>query len=194
MIKLNKLKLVSPVPCSVNHYIKPRAFIKNGKAQVTLYETKEAKKYKKDFTGYVIDQIKEQGFNFKLNNKQHFYVDCIFFFDQIDMDANNYFKLLLDSITDTKRIWLDDNVVCERVQGIYYDVNNPRIEIEIFPVDYIGVFSNQEQLESFESNCIHCNRYRERKCSILTKAIEGRIQDEVQNLICKKYKKRKGTE
>ena len=45
---INKLKLISPMPVSVNHYIKPRAFIVHGKAQVTLYETAEAKKYKKN--------------------------------------------------------------------------------------------------------------------------------------------------
>ena len=42
------LTLISPIPCSVNHYIKPRPFIIDGKAQVTMYETAEAKKYKKD--------------------------------------------------------------------------------------------------------------------------------------------------
>ena len=46
---INKLKLISPLPVSVNHYIKPRAFITHGKPQVTLYETNEAKKYKKEF-------------------------------------------------------------------------------------------------------------------------------------------------
>lgn len=176
------------MPVSVNHYIKPRAFIVHGKAQVTLYETAEAKKYKKEFTKYVKEQVKLQQFNVIPNKTQHFYCDCVFYFDRIDKDANNYFKLLLDAITDTQAIWIDDNTVCERVNAIYYDSKNPRIEIKIFPVDYIGIFNNQEQLDGFESNCIHCTRYRERKCSILNKAIEGRIQDETVGMTCSKFK------
>ena len=95
---------------------------------------------------------------------------------------------MLDAITDTGLIWIDDNVTCERVQRIYYDSSNPRIELEIYPVEYIGVFDNASQLEKFESRCIGCNRYK-RNCSILQKAKEGRIQEEIQDLVCKKYKK-----
>jgi Holliday junction resolvase RusA-like endonuclease len=155
---------------------------------VTMYETADAKAYKKSFCKYVKEQVKQQGWELTPNKNQHFYIDCIFFFDRIDKDANNYFKLLLDSITDTQLIWLDDNVCCERVQGIFYDNRNPRIELTIYPVDYIGVFSNQEQLDDFKSNCIHCKRYKEGKCSILQKAIEGRIQEEINNNKCSKYK------
>jgi len=181
------LKLISPIPCSVNHYIKPRAFLVHGKPQVSLYETAEAKKYKKDFCAYVKEQVKLQKFNIIPNKTQHFYIDCIFYFDRIDKDANNYFKLLLDAITDTEVVWEDDNVTCERVNAIYYDSQNPHIELTIYPVDYIGIFSNQEQLDTFESDCIHCKKYKERKCSVLQKAIEGRIQEEIIERKCKKY-------
>lgn len=185
----NKLKLISPIPCSVNHYIKPRPFIIHGKPQVTMYETAEAKTYKKNFTKYIKEQVKIQNFNIEVNKTQHFYVDCVFYFDRIDKDANNYFKLLLDSITDSKCIWEDDNIVCERVNAIYYDVKNPRIEIEIYPVDYIGIFDNQEQLNVFMEGCICCKKYKEGKCSIYKKALEGRIQEEIQNNICGKKNK-----
>ena len=85
-------------------------------------------------------------------------------------------------------IWLDDNVVCERVQRIYYDSKNTRLELDIYPGDYIGIFDNISQLEKFESNCFGCSRYK-RNCSILQKAKEGRIQDEIKNMICTKVKK-----
>lgn len=91
------------------------------------------------------------------------------------MDCNNYFKCMLDAITDSKKVWEDDNVVCERVNGIFYDSANPRIEMIISPVDYIGIFKDLSQLEEFESNCIGCSRYK-RNCSILQKAKEGEIQ------------------
>jgi crossover junction endodeoxyribonuclease RusA len=132
--------------------------------------------------------VKLQQFNIIPNKTQHFYIDCVFYFDRIDKDCNNYFKLLLDAITDTQAIWVDDNVTLERVNAIYYDSQNPRIELTIYPVDYIGIFNNQEQLETFESNCIQCKKYKERKCSVLNKAIEGRIQEEIVDGKCSKFK------
>lgn len=180
------LKLISPIPVSVNHYIKPRAFIANGKPQVTLYETAEAKAYKKNFIKYVKEQVKEQEWILVPNKTQHFYIDCVFYFERIDQDPNNYFKLPLDAITDTQLIWLDDNTTLERVQGIFYDNKNPRIEMIIYPVDYIGIFPNQEHLGIFESNCIQCKRYK-RNCNILIKAKEGRIQEEINDLQCNKF-------
>lgn len=184
----NILKLISPIPVSVNHYLKPRPFISNGRAMVSMYETAEAKKYKKQFAEYIKQEIKIQKFNIEPNKTQHFYIDCDFYFDRIDKDANNCWKLLLDAITDTGLIWIDDNVACERVKKILYDNKNPRIEITIHPVDYIGIFDNQEQLGIFETNCIRCKRYKGKKCSLFNKAIEGRIQDEInENKICSKF-------
>ena len=161
--------------------------MKNGKPMAMSYKTPEAIRYQKNFTRYVIRQVKEQKWPLKPNKTQHFYVDCIFYFPRVDQDCNNYFKCMLDAITDSKKIWDDDNVVCERVNGIFYDSKNPRVEMIISPVDYIGIFNNISQLDEFESNCIGCNRYK-RNCSILQKAKEGRIQDEIQNGICQKFK------
>lgn len=181
-----KIKLVSPIPCSVNHYIKARPFIFKGKAQVTMYETAEAKKYKKNFKKYVESEMERQNIHIIPNKTQHYYCDCVFYFERIDQDANNYFKLLLDAITDSGRIWVDDNVVCERVNGIYYDSKNPRIELEIYPVDYIGIFKNKKEFEEFETGCLECSRYRNGRCSILIKAQNGRIQDDIVGLQCQK--------
>lgn len=41
------LKLISPLPPSVNHYTSVRTIIKNGKPMAIVYETKEAKDYKR---------------------------------------------------------------------------------------------------------------------------------------------------
>jgi crossover junction endodeoxyribonuclease RusA len=188
----NVLKLISPIPLSVNHYLGTRAIIKKdkfGKAKpmAMVYETGEAKKYKKNFGEYIKEQVKLQNWKMSEDKTQHIYCDCVFYFDRTDKDCNNYFKLLLDSITESEVVWIDDNVVCERVNRIYYDSSNPRIELEIYPVDYIGIFDNQEQLDGFESKCKTCKRYN-RNCSILKKAKEGRIQEEICNLECSKYK------
>lgn len=188
---MQDLYLVSPIPCSVNHYMKPRPFLMHGKAQVTMYETADAKQYKKDFIAYMKSAVKEQGFQKSDNKFQHYYVECDFYFPRIDMDANNYWKLLLDAITESQMVWIDDTQACERVNKIRYDPQNPRIEMRIHPVEYIGIFDNQEQLDHFRDSCIQCNRYKEGRCSIFIKALEGRVQETVQDNICKKYKPRK---
>lgn len=179
---------MSPIPVSVNHYLKYRAIMKNGKPMAMSYKTPEAKKYQSDFTKYVKEQVKIQNWVKSENKFQHYYMDTYFYFPRIDMDANNYFKCLADAITDSNDVWIDDVQLCERVQGIFYDAKNPRVEMEIYKVDYIGVFKDASQLEEFLSSCIQCTRYREGKCSILKKAVEGRIQDEVAGSICLKGK------
>ena len=184
------LKLISPIPESVNHYLGTRAILKNGKPMAMVYETGKAKKYKKEFGDYVKKQVELQNWIMSEDKTRHVYCDCVFYFDRIDKDCNNYFKLLLDSLTETERVWIDDNVVCERVNRIYYDSKSPRIELEIYHTNYIGIFDNQEQLDSFEDKCKTCQRYK-RNCSILNKAKEGRIQEEICDFKCSKYKEAK---
>ena len=185
-----ELRLISPIPPSVNHYLAYRAIIKNGKPMAMSYKTAEATKYQKEFAEYVKQEVKRQNWDLIPNKEQHFYVDCVFYFDRTDKDCNNYFKCMLDAITDTQLVWIDDNVVCERVNRIYYDNANPRIELCIYPVDYIGIFDNISQLEEFETNCIGCSRYK-RNCSILQKAKEGRLQEDIVNFTCTKRKTKK---
>lgn len=186
---MQELNLISPIPPSVNHYIGYRTIMKKGKPMAMSYKTSEAIKYQKNFSQYVISEVQKQGYILKPNNKRHFYIDATFYFDRTDKDPNNYWKCLLDSITDTQLIWLDDNVTCERVQRIYYDTVNPRIELTISPVEYIGIFDSISQLEQFEAHCFNCSRYK-RNCSLLNKAKEGRIQSEITDFVCRKYKEK----
>lgn len=181
------LKLTSPMPPSVNHYTAVRTIIKNGKPMAMVYETKEAKDYKKKFKEEIIKQVELQNWDLPVTSTQHFYVDAVFYFDRIDKDAANYEKCLDDSITETQLIWKDDNVVLFRPQRIYYDAKNPRIELTIYPVEYVGIFDSKNKLNDFENKCSSCSRYS-RNCSLLKKAIEGRVQEEIENNICKKYK------
>ena len=128
-----------------------------------------------------------QGWKNTFSKWQHFYADAVFYFDKISRDANNYFKVMLDAITDTQLVWPDDNVVCERVQRIYYDTDNPRIELRIYPVSYVGIFDTVPQYETFLSNCLGCTRYK-RNCSVLGKARIGRVSDDITDCVCSKYK------
>ena len=74
---MQELKLTSPMPVSVNHYIKPRAFIVHGKPQISLYETAEAKEFKNEFIRYVKEQVKVQDFHPSTNKFQHYYLSLI---------------------------------------------------------------------------------------------------------------------
>lgn len=180
------LKLVSPIPPSVNHYLAYRAIMRNGKPMAMSYKTKEATRYQQDFIKYVRKEVFNQGWKPNRDKHQHYYIDVDFYFPRIDMDANNYFKCMFDAITETGLVWIDDNVTCERVNHIYYDSDNPRIELLIRPTDYIGVFDNASQMEAFEAICVGCKRYK-RNCSVLQKAKEGRIQREIVDGVCTKY-------
>ena len=91
---------------------------------------------------------------------------------------------MADAITDSKLVWIDDKQLCERVQGVYYDKENPRVEITITPVDYRGIFEDAAQLESFiDNNCVGCMRYK-KNCRLLSRAKEGRIQPEIHDQMC----------
>ena len=184
--EIQELKLTSPISPSVNHYLGWRGILKNGKPMAVSYKKPEALKYQKTFAEYVKNEVKKQGWQKSDNIFQHYYMDCTIYFDRVDKDANNLFKCLADAITDSGVVWIDDTQLCERVQRIYYDANNPHIELSIYPCDYIGVFDNASQLEQFESRCVGCKRYK-RNCSILQKAKEGRIQEELNGLECLKY-------
>ncbi|GAA4878854.1 hypothetical protein GCM10023310_68670 [Paenibacillus vulneris] len=182
------INLISKVPPSVNHYLGYRVVSKrkNGKMVhiVVPYLTKEAKEYKEYFSEYAKKQVSEQNWDIEQTRHKHFYMDCIYYFPRIDMDEQNYPKCMSDALNGIA--YVDDNFILTRTNRIYYDTKNPRVEILIQPVDYIGIFDNQDELNEFEFKCKTCKRYK-RNCSILKNAIKGKIQDEIINKECKKH-------
>lgn len=181
------LKLISPIPPSVNHYLGYRTVKKGGKYLAVSYKKPEAVKYQKNFKEYIIRESLIQHWDKVEDKFRHVYYDCVFYFPRIDMDANNYFKCMLDAVTDAETVWSDDTQCRERVQGLYYDSKNPRVEITITVADNVGIFDNEEQSDNFEDRCKHCSRYK-RNCKLLRQAKEGRIQEEITDFICSKYK------
>ena len=187
-MKKQVLKLVVDEFISVNHYLAYRVVYKNGKATAMSYKTKEAKDFQKKFTEYVKQQAKEQNWIMSMNPYQHYYVDMVFYFPRTDMDCANYDKCISDAITDSEVVWLDDNMICNRILKVMYDNKNPRIELTIYPVDFVGIFDSQEEADQFKDRCKTCKRYKN-NCSILKKALEGRIQVEItSDLMCQKYR------
>lgn len=188
------LTLVSPIPPSVNHYMGIRTIQSHGRYMATNYKKKESKQYQDEFMDYVAAEVAKQGWKYDPEGKRHIYVDAHFIFPRTDMDSNNYWKCMLDAITETQLVWADDNIVCERTQMITYDSQNPHVVLEIKRVGYIGVFENDQEHECFKNRCANCRR-GSGNCSIYKKATEGKEQECVSREngtpICKKYKEKK---
>lgn len=181
------LFITSPIPPSVNHYTAHRVVMKGGRPLAIVYKTKEAVAYQTALKKVVADAVEAQRWNTDLDSPKHVYVDAIFYMDKKHRDCNNTWKCMLDAITETQLVWKDDDIVCERVNKIVYDAANPRVELYIHYVDYIGIFDTEDQLEAFKSNnCIACKRYK-RNCTLLRNAVEGRIQEEIDGYICAKH-------
>ena len=181
-----KLLITSPIPPSVNHYTAHRVVMKGGRPLAIVYKTKEAVAYQTEFKKTVAQAVEEQGWKTDLDNPKHIYVDAVFYMDKKHRDCNNTWKCMLDAITETELVWKDDDIVCERVNKIVYDADNPRVELYIHYDEYVGIFDNEDQLETFKNdNCIGCKRYK-RSCTLLRNAIEGRVQEEIDGYICTK--------
>lgn len=181
-----QLKLICNDFISVNHYMNYRVA---GKI-VMAYKPKTTKDFEKKFGKYIKEEMDKQGW-VKPNKNQFVNVHTTFYFPRIDMDANNYFKCLLDVMTEVG-VWEDDNITQESVDRIYYDSKNPRIEVTLTLSNNIGIFNNEEDYIEFKSKCEECSWFKEGKCSIHKKALESRIQDEIvlkdERWVCNKFK------
>ncbi len=110
---------------SVNHYMGYRSIGR----RVMAYKPKETKDFEKAFGNYIKQEMNNQNW-VKPSKGKFIIMDTIFYFPRIDMDAQNYFKSICDIMTNVD-VYEDDNIVCERVNRIYYDSKNPRIEIQV---------------------------------------------------------------
>lgn len=172
-----KLKLICRDFISNNHYKGLSTFKRNnGKSGVRVYLTKKTLDFIKSFGLYVHKEKIKQ--DWKTPGKEKLIiVDATFFFPRTDMDANNYWKVLLDILTKQK-VWNDDNVVMERVNRIYYNSSDPRIELTIYPSDNIGVFDSREEARNFLiDNCFSCKNFSspEKPCEIFKNLLENKL-------------------
>ncbi|MED3440311.1 RusA family crossover junction endodeoxyribonuclease [Bacillus subtilis] len=165
------------LPPSVNKYLRPSAKIVNGRAMVHMYETKEAKDFKKRFRAYLNREIRKQNWDYNKTIEGHWFLDCVFYQSRVNEDNNNYFKILCDSL---KGIVIDDDKnLLVRPQKVLYDSKNPRFKAVLHKAEYVGIFKDENELNDFKNNnCIGCKRYS-RNCSILKKAMEGRVQEQI---------------
>lgn len=187
------LKLTSPMCPTNNHYMNYRVAKKGSYSFIQAYKPAETIKYERDFKKIIEKALEEQ--HWETPTKDTFiYMDCDFYFHKKGIDPNNCYKVPCDVLT-SKGVWLDDDMVLNRSQRVYFDSKNPRIEITISIAPYIGIFDNLEHFNKFLSeNCNKCTKGgANTRCSILRKAKESRILEEIniQNLICIKKKIKK---
>lgn len=167
------------LPISANNYIRPSATYneETGKVQIHMYETKASKDFKKRFQAYLKREVVKQKWDRSITAEGHWYLDCVFYQSRTNQDSNNYYKILCDALTGIAIE--DDKNILVRTQRVMYDSKEPKFIAVLRRVDYTGIFGNQEQLRSFmESNCDLCSKKTE-KCSIIRKAKEGRIQEDI---------------
>lgn len=187
------MKFISPIPPSVNDYLGKRVGYNpiNKKPIVVVYEKQEAKRYKKYMDSVLKRAIKEYCWE---RTGEYDYVICevVVYTPQKKQDSDNMFKCLLDAINKANIVY-DDSMIMPRVVDIIIDNKNPRVEINLYKSDKVGLFKNMDHRSEFISlNCSQCSRYK-RNCSILAKVTQNRIMEEVdiKNLKCTSLKEKK---
>lgn len=186
-----ELNLIVSLPTSLNklyvNQYKYNARTKKSEPTGARVLSAEGKKSKLSIQKDARNQMKKQIWDFEYTKENFIYLDAVIYFNRMGRDDNNLYKLLCDALEGI--VYENDSRVLIRTQRIYYDTKEPRMELHIHPVEYIGIFEDQQALDNFESVCKTCSRYS-KNCSILAKAKEGRIQEEIymDDLECTKYK------
>jgi hypothetical protein len=121
----------------------------------------------------------------------HWYLDITIYFPNTNRDSSNQFKTLQDTCNNI--LWYDDKIILGRVVRTYYTYNDdspPRIECNLHPVEYIGIFQNKKEFEIFQNNCKTCTNWHNGKCIYFNKYLQYKILKEfdVKTRACKKYK------
>lgn len=183
-------KVTLPIAPSVNQYLGYRVVYINGKAISQPFETKVAFEYKEYVKSIIHRELKKQEW---VNPKENEYVvmNITYYFDRKHKDADNAIKVMQDAIVKSKII-PDDDIVIPKVKNIYIDKYNPRVEIELSISDKVGIFDNPQHFMNFkEDNCIQCKRNTyKRPCGVLKKALENRIEPEIDLIKMKCFEKK----
>lgn len=184
-----ELKLTLPLPVSINKlYINQFSYNPKTKSRTPTGKrimSAEGKMVKNKIISETKKQMKSQKWDYEITKSTYLYLDTYIYMNRLGRDDNNIYKLLNDSLE--KIVYDNDSRILTRTQKILIDSENPRVEVELKPVEYTGIFENDELLHKFEDRCMGCKRYK-RNCSILKKAKEGRIQVEINDVYeCSEY-------
>lgn len=191
-----ELKLELPVPTSINKlYINEHQWDGRLKQRVPTGRrilSKEGKQVKAQIQGKARVQTQGQTWDYEWTKENFVYQDTIVYFARRGSDDNNIYKLLNDSLEGIT--YDNDSRVLVRTKQIVYDPKNPRIEVHIYPVDFIGIFKDELAFIDFEDTCKDCSKYRKGSCSILKDSINGTVREEIGSIhkpICTAFKEKK---
>lgn len=185
-----QLKLTLPLPPSINEYLGYRVVYIGGRPISQPFETKKAKDYKRYVKTVVKREIQRQNWEFK-GKDEYLDIHLKYYMNKKRKDADNLGKVLFDALMEGG-VYIDDDILIPKVDNVYIDKYNPRVELSISVSDKMGIFDNKEHLNTFmENNCLQCKRhYYKRQCSIITKALENRIEPQIDldKLVCNEKK------
>lgn len=202
-----ELKLVLPLPTSINKlYINeynwkynPKTRKKERMPTGRRILSPEGRKVKARIQGEARVQLEQQldNWDYEWTKENFCYQDALIVFTRRGSDDNNVYKLLNDSLENI--VYDNDSRVLVRTQHIVYDPKNPRIELTLTPVDFVGIFKDKHSYDEFEARCEFggekgCSRYRNGRCSILKDSMSGTVREEIGDLnnpVCKEFKAKK---
>lgn len=162
------------LPVSNNEYLRASIqYTTDDKPYVHYYETKKSKDFKKIYREALLREVHKTNWDKQQTEDGHWYLECTFRQSRTNQDSNNYFKVLLDSLTGY--VIMDDKNVLPRVHKVTYDSKNPGFQIALRKVEYVGLFKNRDSRERMiEDKCNTCKFFRSGKCSVLKQITEGR--------------------
>lgn len=184
-----RVKLILPLPISINDLyinqyvwdVKARKMVPSGKRILS----KDGERVKQEIINSATEQMSKFEWDYEYTKTHYLYMDSYIFFNRKGRDDNNIYKLNNDALE--KIVYDNDSRVLTRTQRILYDKKNPRVELEFYPVEFVGIFDNEDESEAFINKCMTCKRYK-RNCSILNAALDGFIQDDInEDKICNTY-------
>lgn len=177
------MKLTLPIPPSVNSYMKYKIQRNGRRLAIKTYPSLETE----SFYSYSIPLIKEkmEEANFAKVEKGKFVsVTCTFYFEKKGKDADNHFKCIMDAIQKAGLVENDSQLI-PRVENVYVDKENPRVEIVVESMSKMGVFLNESHMEHFkQSNCCLCKKNPNR-CATFTGFLDNRVHNMYALNMCK---------
>lgn len=191
-----KLKLILPLPVSINAlYVNQTYFDPKKKEHVPTGKrilSPKGRKAKKEIQIATRKQMKGQEWDYEYTKTNYLYQDMVVYFNRMGRDSDNLLKCLNDSLKEIA--YYNDDKILTRTQKVMVDSNNPRIEIELHPVSFKGIFHDKDEAIRFEEICKGCSHYRKGRCSILIESLEGRVREEIHDVekrrVCMKYRER----
>lgn len=170
------LKLVLPVPPSVNGYLYAKIIRLGRRTVARLAETQESKSYKFQVTPIIKKQMAEQDWEMPEDGSM-INVKIDFFFQRKGMDANNFLKIPFDVFTEVG-VWKDDQFSKPQTGLVVIDKFNPRIEVTISKDSQHGVFLDEFDRVEFIEKYSHTLPKRSWN-ALLKKLDEGRITENI---------------